>query len=55
MDTEQLKRILEALIMASSTPLNLERMLAVFPEPQQPDKAQLREALATNSRLPAVR
>ncbi|MEJ2391790.1 MAG: SMC-Scp complex subunit ScpB [Gammaproteobacteria bacterium] len=46
MDTEQLKRILEALIMASSTPLNLERMLAVFPEPQQPDKAQLREALA---------
>lgn len=46
MDTEQLKRILEALIMASSTPLNLERMLAVFPEDQQPEPASLREALA---------
>lgn len=45
MDTEQLKRILEALIMASSTPLSLERMLAVFPEDPQPESTQLREAL----------
>jgi segregation and condensation protein B len=45
MDTEQLKRILEALIMASSTPLNLDRMLAVFPEDQQPDQNFLRETL----------
>lgn len=46
METEQLKRILESLIMASSTPLNLDRMLAVFPEDQQPDTKALREALA---------
>lgn len=46
MDTEQLKRILEALIMASSTPLSLERMLAVFPESQQPSKDEIREALS---------
>lgn len=45
METEQLKRILEALIMASSTPLSLDRMLAVFPEDQQPERDQLREAL----------
>lgn len=45
MDIEQLKRILEALIMASSTPLSKERMLAVFPEGQQPEPLQLREAL----------
>jgi segregation and condensation protein B len=45
MDTEQLKRILEALIMASSTPLSLERMLAVFPEDQQPESTVLRESL----------
>ena len=45
MDTEQLKRILEALIMASSTPLSLDRMLAVFPEGQQPERDQLNEAL----------
>ena len=45
METEQLKRILEALIMASSTPVNMDRMLAVFPENQQPDPDQIREAL----------
>lgn len=46
METEQLKRILESLIMASSTPLSLDRMLAVFPEDQQPETKVLREALA---------
>jgi segregation and condensation protein B len=45
METEQLKHILESLIMASSTPLSLDRMLAVFPEDQQPERDQLREAL----------
>lgn len=45
METEQLKRILEALIMASSTPLSMDRMLAVFPENQQPSPEQVREAL----------
>jgi len=45
METEQLKRILEALIMASSTPLSLDRILAVFPEDQQPARDQIREAL----------
>lgn len=45
MEIEQLKRILEALIMASSTPLSLDRMLAVFPEDQQPDSDTLRQAL----------
>lgn len=45
METEQLKHILEALIMASSTPLSLDRMLAVFPEEQQPDPNFLRETL----------
>jgi segregation and condensation protein B len=45
MDTEKLKRILEALIMASSTPLSLDRMLAVFPENQQPERKIVREVL----------
>lgn len=45
MELDNLKRILEALIMASSTPINLERMLAVFPENEQPERQQLREAL----------
>ena len=46
METEQLKRILEALIMASSTPLSVDRMLAVFPEDQQPEQDTLRETLS---------
>lgn len=45
MELDNLKRILEALIMASSTPVNLERMLAVFPENEQPGHEQLRDAL----------
>lgn len=45
MDTAQLKRILESLILASSTPLSLDRMLAVFPENQQPERDALRKAL----------
>ena len=45
MELDNLKRILEALIMASSTPINLDRMLAVFPEQNTPEPAQLRAAL----------
>lgn len=45
MELDKLKRILEALVMASSTPINLERMLAVFPEHEQPSAEELRAAL----------
>ena len=45
MEQEQLIPILEALIMAAGSPLNLDRMQAVFDEKQRPDKKDLRKAL----------
>lgn len=45
MDETNLKSILEALIMASSKPMSLERIQSVFPEDAVPDKKTLREAL----------
>ena len=45
MDAKKLKPILESLIMASGKPLSVERMLAVFPENDTPDKKTLRQAL----------
>ena len=45
MDHQQLIPILEALIMASGSPLSLDRMQAVFDEKERPDKKVLRKAL----------
>jgi segregation and condensation protein B len=45
MDEKKLKPILEALIMASSKPMSLDQMQAVFPEDAVPDKKILRKAL----------
>lgn len=47
MDQEELIPILEALIMASGSPLSVDRMLAVFDEKQRPDRKTLRTALKT--------
>jgi segregation and condensation protein B len=45
MDEKKLKPVLEALIMASSKPMNLDQMQSVFPEDAVPDKKLLRKAL----------
>lgn len=45
MDVKELKAILESLIMASGKPLSLDRMQAIFPEDNAPEKKTLREAL----------
>ncbi len=42
----ELKIILEALLLAADEPLTLDRLLAVFPEAEQPDRDALRAALA---------
>ncbi|MDZ7621880.1 MAG: SMC-Scp complex subunit ScpB [Candidatus Competibacteraceae bacterium] len=42
----ELKIILEALLLAADEPLTLDRLLAVFPEGEQPDRDALRAALA---------
>ncbi len=45
MDEKKLKPILEALIMASSKPMNLDFMQSVFAEGEVPNKKTLRKAL----------
>jgi segregation and condensation protein B len=42
----ELKIILEALLLAADEPLTLDRLLAVFPEAEQPDRDALRATLA---------
>jgi segregation and condensation protein B len=41
----ELKIILEALLLAADEPLTLDRLLAAFPEGEQPDRDALRAAL----------
>lgn len=45
MEPEKLKSILEALLMSSSTPLSVDRMLAVFTEEERPEKQLVTEML----------
>ena len=42
----EIKLILEAALLAAGETLSIDRMLALFPEHQQPDRKELREALA---------
>ena len=46
METDQLKMILEAILLAAGRPLNLDQLLAMFDEHAQPERNALREALA---------
>lgn len=45
----ELSLILEAVIMASSRPLNIEQLAALFPEEERPDGNEIREALVVVS------
>jgi segregation and condensation protein B len=45
MEIQELKPILEAMIMASSQPLNLDRLMGLFPEETRPERKAVREAL----------
>ncbi len=46
MDREQLKRIVEAALLAADRPLSLDRLLGLFPEPERPSRELLRALLA---------
>jgi segregation and condensation protein B len=45
-DPGQLQRILEAALLAAARPLDLDELLALFPEQERPDRTALRNALA---------
>jgi segregation and condensation protein B len=44
-DPKQLHRILEGAMLAAGEPLSIDRIIALFDENQQPEKAEIREAL----------
>ena len=44
-DSNNLTRILEAALLAAGRPLDLDELLALFPEQERPDRAALRAAL----------
>lgn len=46
MNEQELKNILQAVIMAASTPMTIDKLLAVFPENAQPERDEIRNALA---------
>lgn len=43
---DQIKNILEAALLAAGGPLSLDRLLSLFGEDEQPERAQIRELLA---------
>ncbi len=45
----QVKQIVEAALLAAGRPLSLEQLMALFPEPEQPERRQIRQALQTLS------
>ena len=45
MNPAQLKNILEATLLAAGEPMNLDKLLAVFPDEARPEAQELREAL----------
>ncbi len=45
MDTEQLKMVIEAILLAAGRPLTLDQLLAMFDEQEKPDRQQVREAV----------
>jgi segregation and condensation protein B len=45
-DNSKLKQIVEAALLAAGRPLSLDQLIALFPEPEQPEKSQLREVLS---------
>jgi len=46
METEQLKLVIEAILLAAGRPLTLDQLLAMFEEQERPQRKQVREALA---------
>ena len=45
MDTNELQRVIEALLLASEQPLTIERLLGLFDEASRPSKADMKAAL----------
>ena len=55
MNPQQLKNILEATLLAAGQPMNMEKLLAVFPEEARPEPQVIQEALQSLSEDCAAR
>ncbi|HEX5339369.1 MAG TPA: SMC-Scp complex subunit ScpB [Gammaproteobacteria bacterium] len=47
LDTQPLRNIVEAALLAAGRPMSLDELLALFTDAEQPERTQLREALET--------
>ena len=47
MDKEQLKNIIEAILLAAGRPLTLDQLLAMFEENERPERGEVREAVGS--------
>jgi segregation and condensation protein B len=45
MDTEQLKMVIEAILLAAGRPMTLDQLLAMFEEQEKPERQQVRDAV----------
>ena len=45
MDTDRLKQIAEAILLAAARPLTLDQLLSLFEENERPERADMRKAL----------
>lgn len=45
MDNTELQRVIEALLLATEQPLNVDRILGLFEEDQRPSKAEVKQAI----------
>jgi segregation and condensation protein B len=46
MNNEELKQILEAVLFAADEPLNMNRLMSLFPEDSHPDRDAIKQAIA---------
>ena len=46
MNNEELKQILEAVLFAADEPLNMNRLMSLFPEDSQPGRDEVKQAIA---------
>jgi len=46
METEQFKKVIEAILLAAGRPLSLDQLLSMFEEQEKPERQQVREAVA---------
>ena len=46
METEQLKNVIEAILLAAGRPMNLDQILAMFEEQERPERDGIRDAIS---------